>query len=63
MMKLCLNSFWGRFGMQTNKVQVKFVNNYKEWLDLIAHDKYTIHSVDDSINGILVVFFSEKEIF
>lgn len=62
-MKLCLNSFWGRFGMQTNKVQVKFVNNYKEWLDLIAHDKYTIHSVDDSINGILVVFFSEKEIY
>lgn len=60
-MKLCLNSFWGRFGMQTNKVQVKFVNNLKEWLDLIAHDKYTIHSIDDSIEGVLVVFFSEKE--
>ena len=28
-MKLMLNSFWGRFGMQTNKTKVKFISKLR----------------------------------
>ena len=58
--KLCLNSFWGRFAMQPNKSQTKWVTNYKEWLDLIAHDKYKVIAIKDEVPGVLIVTFTEK---
>ena len=37
-MKLMLNSFWGRFGMQTNKTQVKFISNLESWYNLLTDE-------------------------
>jgi hypothetical protein len=37
-MKLILNSFWGRFGMQTNKMQVKYNKKLSDWYALIEDD-------------------------
>jgi len=34
-MKLILNSLWGKFGMQTNKTQVKFIYKLSEWYQMI----------------------------
>lgn len=59
--KLLLNSFWGKFAQQSNKTQTKWVTTYKEWLDLISHDKYKLTNVNTKVDGILVVSYSEKE--
>lgn len=60
-MKLCLNSFWGKFGQEENKTKIKFVKDYKGWLELMAHDKYTIKEVDFTIQDIAVIFYKEKQ--
>lgn len=61
-MKLCLNSFWGKFGQQDNKSKTLFVNSYKEWLEIMAHDRYTVIDVDiSSIEGIAIINYKETE--
>lgn len=60
-MKLCLNSFWGKFGQEQNKQKVKFVTNYKDWLELMAHNKYIINDIDFSIDGVAVVFYKQTD--
>ena len=59
-MKLILNSFWGKFGMKTDKMQVKFINNLKDWYELISNDEYVVHDVDFSIDDILVVYYKRN---
>ena len=49
-MKLMLNSFWGRFGMQTNKTKVRYINNLKDWYKMISDDNYIIHNIDFGID-------------
>ena len=62
-MKLMLNSFWGRFGMQTNKTQVKFISNLNSWYKFISDDHFVIHDVDFGIPNILTVFYSDQTKF
>lgn len=58
-MKLCLNSFWGKFGQEQNKTKIKFVKDYKGWLEYMAHNKYVISEVDMTINDVAVLFYKE----
>jgi len=57
-MKLLLNSLWGRFGMQTNKTQVKFINNLNEWYQMIENSEYNINDINLEIPGILTVYYT-----
>lgn len=59
--KLLLNSFWGKFAQQSNKTQTKWVDNYKDWLDLISHDKYKITNVNTKVNGVFVVSYTVND--
>lgn len=36
--KLALNSFWGKWGMKTNKMQLSFVNNIEEFNKLFLDE-------------------------
>ncbi len=56
--KLILNSLWGKFGMRTNRTQVKFINNIREWYEMINNSDYEIHDINFDIPNILTVYFS-----
>jgi len=58
--KLMLNSFWGRFGMQTNKSQYKFIRSTAEWFALINDTRYIVTDVDFTHNKYLQVYYEEK---
>ncbi|CAF1071406.1 unnamed protein product [Brachionus calyciflorus] len=57
-MKMLLNSFWGRFGMNTNKTQYKVISNPLEWFEMVSDDQYTIHNADFSHENYVQVFYS-----
>ena len=59
-MKLMLNSFWGRFGMQTNKTQVKYITKLVDWYALIEDDRYIIHDISMEIPDVLIVYYSQN---
>jgi hypothetical protein len=58
-MKLLLNSFWGKFGQETNKSQTKFINNTAEWYELMCHDKYLVNHIDMSIDGVVICNYKQ----
>ena len=60
-MKLILNSLWGKFGMQTNKTQVKFINNIKDWYEMVNNKDIKIHDINMEIPEILTVYYSHNE--
>lgn len=57
-MKLMLNSLWGKFGMKTNKTQVKFINNKREWYEMLHNKEYDIHDINMDIPNTLTVYYS-----
>ncbi|CAF0861234.1 unnamed protein product [Brachionus calyciflorus] len=57
-MKMLLNSFWGRFGMNTNKTQYKVISNPLEWFEMVCDDQYTIHIADFFHENYVQVFYS-----
>lgn len=59
-MKLLLNSFWGRFGMNTNKTQYKIISNPAEWFEMISDEQYIIHNADLSHENYIQVFYSTE---
>jgi len=60
-MKLLLNSFWGRLGMQTNVSNVKFINNPEQWYKLIGTEQCVINDTDLPVEGVLIAYYSEKK--
>ena len=59
-MKLLLNSFWGRFGMNTNKTQYKIIPDLTDWFDMISDDQYKINNVDLSHENYIQVFYTSN---
>ena len=59
-MKLMLNSFWGRFGMQTNKTQVKYITKLVDWYALIEDDRFIIQDISMVIPDVLIVYYSQN---
>ncbi|CAF1040690.1 unnamed protein product [Brachionus calyciflorus] len=57
-MKMLLKSFWGRFGMNTNKTQYKVISNPLEWIEMVSDDQNTIHNADFSHENYDQVFYS-----
>ena len=59
-MKLMLNSFWGRFGMQTNKTQVKYITKIVDWYAIIEDDRFIVHDISFQIPDVLIVYYSQN---
>ena len=60
--KLLLNSHWGKYAMQTNKIQQKLIDNVNEWFEFLCDKRHIVHSVDMSRpNSIQVYYTIEKE--
>ena len=55
--KLLLNSFWGRFGMNSNKTIYKLIRNPNEWFNLISDDQYIVKSADFTHKKYLQVYY------
>ena len=62
-MKLMLNSFWGRFGMATNKTKISFLSKISDWSALITDTTKEVSYIDFNINGILTAFYKENDNF
>jgi hypothetical protein len=60
-MKLLLNSFWGRFGMNTNKVIYKIIADPKEWFKMLTNKQFIIHNVDFTHKDYLQVYYSHQQ--
>ncbi|CAF1110114.1 unnamed protein product [Brachionus calyciflorus] len=58
---MLLNSFWGRFGMNTNKTQYKVISDPLEWFDMVSDDQYVINNADFSHPNYVQVFYSTNE--
>ena len=43
--KLMLNSFWGKFGRQSNKSQVEAINSSAKFYQLLNDDDVNIHAI------------------
>ncbi|CAF0802638.1 unnamed protein product [Brachionus calyciflorus] len=60
-MKGLLNSFWGRFGMNTNKTKYRLISKPDEWFEMISDDQYIIDDVDFSHPNFIQVFYSKSD--
>ena len=62
-MKLLLNSLWGRLAMNSNKPQYKFIVKPSEWFSLISDDQYIVNSADFTHENYLQVYYTKTENF
>lgn len=61
--KLMLNSFWGRFGMNSNKIQYKIITTLHEWNNMFSDDRFIIHNIFFINDNVVQVFYSLNEQF
>ena len=59
--KLLLNSFWGRYCLQTNKIKYSMISTLKELYDFLLNDLYEIHDVQFLNECKAQIFYSEKD--
>ena len=59
--KLLLNSMWGRYCLQTNKVKYAMISTLKEHYSYLLNDRYIVQTIHFLNESKAQVFFSEKE--
>ena len=59
--KLLLNSMWGRYCLQTNKVKYAMISTLKELYSYLLNDRYIVQTIHFLNESKAQVFFSEKE--
>ena len=59
--KLMLNSFWGRYGMNTNKVKYRIISEAAEWYKMISCESIIVHHIDIIKDDKLQVFYSDNK--
>lgn len=59
--KLCLNSFWGRFGMREDHTQTKFVKNYDELISYLNNPCYEVKSVIPASEDIMYISYVQTK--
>jgi len=59
--KLLLNSLWGRFGMQTNKIKSKLFTETSDWNKFLSDSNFLISHLNIVNNDLLQVFYTEKK--
>ncbi|XP_055339248.1 uncharacterized protein LOC129588868 isoform X2 [Paramacrobiotus metropolitanus] len=61
--KLCLNSFWGRLGMQDNKPNTKYISSPEEFYRMLLSGEYHIHSWDLFSDDVLQLSYTRESLF
>ncbi|XP_055356787.1 uncharacterized protein LOC129601886 [Paramacrobiotus metropolitanus] len=61
--KLMLNSFWGRLGMQNNKLTTEYVSDPARFYELLLSGQYHVHSWDLFGEEVLQVMYTKEEGF
>ena len=61
--KLCLNSFWGKFGQRTHVADSKFVTDPAEFNDLMFDEGNVVHQVREMSENVVYVTYSKKDAF
>ena len=56
-LKLLLNSFWGKYGQKDNKLMYKIISETAEWISLISNDAYIVHRVNYSNGKYLQAYY------
>ena len=56
--KLCLNSFWGRYGMRDNLTKTAYVTSVREWQKLLNSQEFAISQVKIVNSETLLVSYS-----
>ena len=59
--KMMLNSFWGKFGQQSNKCQVEALTSLHEFYRLITRDDKDVHSIRVVTEDMLEVVYNNIE--
>jgi len=59
--KFLLNSMWGRYCLQTNKIKYAMISSLKELYNYLLNDLYEIHDIQFLNEFKAQVFYSEKE--
>jgi hypothetical protein len=55
-----LNSLWGFFAKNPNKMKHKFINQPSEWFSMVNNNQYIIADVDHSNENVLQVYYTEN---
>ncbi|XP_055336280.1 uncharacterized protein LOC129586839 [Paramacrobiotus metropolitanus] len=61
--KLCLNSFWGRLGMQDNKPNTKYISSPEEFYRMLLSGEYHIQSWDMFSDDVLQLAYTKETLF
>jgi hypothetical protein len=59
-LKLLLNSFWGKFGEQENKIMYKIVSEMSEWISLISDEQIKVVRADYTNDKYLQVYYKNN---
>ena len=59
-LKIILNSFWGKYGQKENKFMYKIITETSEWLSLITNEQYIVQRADFTNNKYLQVYYKHK---
>jgi hypothetical protein len=61
--KLCLNSFWGKFGQRTQISNSKFVTDPAEFNEILFDESNTVHQVRAMSENVVYVTYNKKDAF
>ncbi|XP_055340393.1 uncharacterized protein LOC129589579 [Paramacrobiotus metropolitanus] len=61
--KLCLNSFWGRLGMQDNKLNTMYISEPEKFYDMLLSGKYHVHSWDLFNDDVVQITYTTESNF
>jgi hypothetical protein len=58
--KLLLNSQWGRYAMQTNKTQSKFLSNARELYNFFENDQFEVKDLLFPTDNVSMIYYEDK---
>jgi G:T-mismatch repair DNA endonuclease (very short patch repair protein) len=62
-MKLMLNSFWGRFALRSNNTKIKYITSLSDWVDLMTDQQYVVQEEDFTMDGGIIIYYTQKNEF
>lgn len=59
--KLSLNSLWGKFGQQTNKINTEYITDRNKWFKIIRDSNLEVHDFDEINEKIASISYRKKD--
>jgi hypothetical protein len=60
--KLMLNSHWGRYAMNSNKIKCQFVSKISDLYKYFIDQQYNVHDVHFPTQDVAIVFYTENKL-